>query len=32
MEWLKSELQTRFKVPVKYVVLSHVSTTRVQRA
>ena len=23
MEWLKSELQTRFKVPVKYVVLSH---------
>ena len=23
MQWLKSELQTRFKVPVKYVVLSH---------
>jgi glyoxylase-like metal-dependent hydrolase (beta-lactamase superfamily II) len=23
MPWLKSELQTRFKVPVKYVVLSH---------
>ena len=23
MEWLKSELQARFKVPVKYVVLSH---------
>lgn len=23
MAWLKSELQTRFKVPVKYVVLSH---------
>ena len=23
MDWLKSELQTRFKVPVKYVVLSH---------
>ncbi len=23
MEWLKSELQTRFNVPVKYVVLSH---------
>lgn len=23
MEWLKSELQTRFKVPVRYVVLSH---------
>lgn len=23
MQWLKSELQTRFKVPVRYVVLSH---------
>lgn len=23
MQWLRSELQTRFKVPVKYVVLSH---------
>jgi glyoxylase-like metal-dependent hydrolase (beta-lactamase superfamily II) len=23
MDWLKSELQARFKVPVKYVVLSH---------
>jgi glyoxylase-like metal-dependent hydrolase (beta-lactamase superfamily II) len=23
MQWLKSELQTRFKLPVKYVVLSH---------
>jgi glyoxylase-like metal-dependent hydrolase (beta-lactamase superfamily II) len=23
MQWLKTELQTRFKVPVKYVVLSH---------
>ena len=23
MDWLKSELQTRFKMPVKYVVLSH---------
>ena len=23
MQWLKSELQTRFEVPVKYVVLSH---------
>ena len=23
MQWLKSELQTRFKVPVKYVVMTH---------
>jgi glyoxylase-like metal-dependent hydrolase (beta-lactamase superfamily II) len=23
MQWLKSELQTRFKMPVKYVVMSH---------
>ena len=23
MQWLKSELQTRFKLPVKYVVMSH---------